>query len=150
LRLNQNQSLKLKRIEETPVETSLNVEEQPKASILADAKTEDGNIVLETKTKETMPVDKLLEGEKTAEEIDNKPLDSQKVVVGKSEISTSEEKTELPPKREPVQNVTTESKDDKPQAELQLDGGPKGKFSGESPNMVDGEDLDIPPYLRNR
>ncbi|MDP0490035.1 MAG: cell division protein FtsZ [Verrucomicrobiota bacterium JB023] len=36
------------------------------------------------------------------------------------------------------------------QTELQLDGGPKGRFEGESPNVIDGEDLDVPPYLRKR
>jgi len=36
------------------------------------------------------------------------------------------------------------------QAELELDGGPRGKFEGEAPNMVDGEDLDIPPFLRSK
>jgi cell division protein FtsZ len=36
------------------------------------------------------------------------------------------------------------------QEELDLDGGPRGKFDGEAPNIVDGEDLDIPPYLRNK
>lgn len=36
------------------------------------------------------------------------------------------------------------------QAELELDGGPRGKFEGEAPNLVDGEDLDIPPFLRNK
>jgi len=36
------------------------------------------------------------------------------------------------------------------QAELELDGAPKGKFQGESPNVLDGEDLDIPPFLRKK
>jgi len=37
------------------------------------------------------------------------------------------------------------------QGELLLDGAPKGRFDGEKPNMVkDGEDLDIPPYLRKK
>ncbi|MDG1356947.1 MAG: hypothetical protein P8P36_02000 [Akkermansiaceae bacterium] len=36
------------------------------------------------------------------------------------------------------------------QGELELDGGPKGKFEGESPNVLEGEDLDIPPFLRNK
>lgn len=36
------------------------------------------------------------------------------------------------------------------QPELELDGGPRGKFAGEAPNLVDGEDLDIPAFLRNR
>ena len=37
-----------------------------------------------------------------------------------------------------------------PQGELELDGGPKGKFEGQTPNYLDGEDLDIPPYLRKK
>ncbi|NWK55002.1 hypothetical protein HW115_05240 [Verrucomicrobiaceae bacterium N1E253] len=37
-----------------------------------------------------------------------------------------------------------------PQGELELDGGPKGKFEGEIPNVLDGEDLDIPPFLRKK
>ncbi len=37
------------------------------------------------------------------------------------------------------------------QAELLLDGAPKGRFDGERPNTAgDGEDLDIPPYLRKK
>ncbi len=37
-----------------------------------------------------------------------------------------------------------------PQGELLLDGGPRGKFEGEAPNLVDGEDLDIPAFLRKK
>jgi cell division protein FtsZ len=37
------------------------------------------------------------------------------------------------------------------QAELLLEGVPKGRFDGETPNVLkDGEDLDIPPYLRKK
>lgn len=36
------------------------------------------------------------------------------------------------------------------QGELEFTGGPKGKFEGESPNVLDGEDLDIPPFLRKK
>ena len=36
------------------------------------------------------------------------------------------------------------------QSELELDGGPKGKFEGEGPNFHEGEDLDIPPFLRKK
>jgi len=37
------------------------------------------------------------------------------------------------------------------QGELLLDGAPKGRFDGDKPNTAgDGEDLDIPPYLRRR
>lgn len=34
------------------------------------------------------------------------------------------------------------------QAELGLDGAKKGKFEGEDPYVVDGEDLDLPPFMR--
>lgn len=36
------------------------------------------------------------------------------------------------------------------QSELSFDAGPRGRFEGEKPNLVDGEDLDIPPYLRKK
>lgn len=36
------------------------------------------------------------------------------------------------------------------QAELSFDAGPRGRFSGESPNLVDGDDLDVPPFLRKK
>ena len=36
------------------------------------------------------------------------------------------------------------------QGELELEGGPKGRFSGGDPNVEKGEDLDIPPYLRRK
>jgi len=42
------------------------------------------------------------------------------------------------------------AKEKQPQGELLLDGGPRGKFEGEAPNMVDGEDLDVPAFLRKR
>ena len=37
-----------------------------------------------------------------------------------------------------------------PQSELSLDGGPRGRFEGESPNVFEGEDLDLPPFLRKK
>jgi cell division protein FtsZ len=36
------------------------------------------------------------------------------------------------------------------QAELAFDGGPTGKFAGESPNVFEGENLDIPAFLRKK
>jgi len=53
------------------------------------------------------------------------------------------------PEPEIEEFVATNSTDN--QGELLLEGVPKGRFDGESPNVVkDGEDLDIPPYLRKR
>lgn len=37
-----------------------------------------------------------------------------------------------------------------PQSELSLDATPRGRFEGENPNVVDGEDLDLPPFLRKK
>ncbi|MGB2402491.1 MAG: hypothetical protein ACPIA7_03670 [Akkermansiaceae bacterium] len=45
---------------------------------------------------------------------------------------------------------TSMSNEHDAQGELELDGGPRGKFEGESPNVLEGEDLDIPPFLRNK
>ena len=36
------------------------------------------------------------------------------------------------------------------QNELSLDSAPRGRFEGETPNVVDGEDLDLPPFLRKK
>lgn len=36
------------------------------------------------------------------------------------------------------------------QGELSFEGGPRGRFEGESPNVFEGEDLDIPPFLRKK
>ncbi len=37
-----------------------------------------------------------------------------------------------------------------PQSELSLDSTPRGRFEGENPNVFDGEDLDLPPFLRKK
>lgn len=36
------------------------------------------------------------------------------------------------------------------QSEMSFDSAPKGRFEGENPNVVDGEDLDLPPFLRKK
>jgi cell division protein FtsZ len=37
-----------------------------------------------------------------------------------------------------------------PQSELSLDAAPRGRFDGENPNVFEGEDLDLPPFLRKK
>jgi len=37
-----------------------------------------------------------------------------------------------------------------PQRELSLDSAPRGRFEGETPNVFEGEDLDLPPFLRKK
>lgn len=36
------------------------------------------------------------------------------------------------------------------QSELSFESAPRGRFEGEAPNVVDGEDLDLPPFLRKK
>ncbi len=37
-----------------------------------------------------------------------------------------------------------------PQNELAFDSAPRGRFEGETPNVFEGEDLDLPPFLRKK
>jgi cell division protein FtsZ len=37
-----------------------------------------------------------------------------------------------------------------PSSELGFDSAPRGRFEGESPNVFEGEDLDLPPFLRKK
>ncbi len=37
-----------------------------------------------------------------------------------------------------------------PQNELAFDSTPRGRFEGQTPNVVNGEDLDLPPFLRKK
>ncbi|MEP2775177.1 MAG: hypothetical protein ABJQ29_02235 [Luteolibacter sp.] len=43
-----------------------------------------------------------------------------------------------------------ESKSSGSQSELSFDSAPRGRFEGENPNVFDGEDLDLPPFLRKK
>ena len=38
----------------------------------------------------------------------------------------------------------------KGQGELSFEGGPRGKFEGASPSLFEGEDLDVPAFLRKK
>ena len=55
-----------------------------------------------------------------------------------------------PIKVESLEEIQASAQAKRPQGELALDGGPKGKFEGEDPNLIEGEDLDIPPFLRKK
>ncbi len=64
------------------------------------------------------------------------------------EVGSSE--APAPILRESLEEIQASAQAKRPQGELALDGGPKGKFAGEDPNLIEGEDLDIPPFLRNK
>ena len=50
----------------------------------------------------------------------------------------------------PAPRLSLNVKPDKSQSELTFDSVPRGRFQGEGPNVVDGEDLDLPPFLRKK
>lgn len=50
----------------------------------------------------------------------------------------------------PAPRLALNLKPDKSQSELTFESIPRGKFQGEGPNVVDGEDLDLPPFLRKK
>jgi cell division protein FtsZ len=51
---------------------------------------------------------------------------------------------------DPVPELSLGVKSQVPQNELAFDSTPRGRFEGQTPNVVDGEDLDLPPFLRKK
>ncbi len=85
-----------------------------------------------------------------AEEPDEKPEPKVKAKSrAKEKAKPTEESADL---LEPEESLLpTQKRSGAGQGELLLEGGPKGRFEGEKPNVLkDGEDLDVPPYLRRR
>lgn len=67
------------------------------------------------------------------------------------DLGELDDELELEGEEEQESLFSASSRDDgSAQGELELDGGPKGKFEGESPNFHEGEDLDVPAFLRKR
>ena len=59
--------------------------------------------------------------------------------------------TSFPPVgKAPATQLKLDPKYPSPQSELPFDNAPKGRFEGETPNVFDGEDLDLPPFLRKK
>lgn len=57
---------------------------------------------------------------------------------------------DLPAFEEAARPVKTKPKSASPQGELSFDGGPRGRFEGASPSLFEGEDLDVPAFLRKK
>lgn len=55
-----------------------------------------------------------------------------------------------PVEKAPATQLKLDPKFPSPQSELPFDIAPKGRFEGENPNVFDGEDLDLPPFLRKK
>jgi cell division protein FtsZ len=55
-----------------------------------------------------------------------------------------------PPPEPDVPKLKLGSKPATPQSELSFESTPRGRFEGETPNVFEGEDLDLPPFLRKK
>jgi cell division protein FtsZ len=66
-----------------------------------------------------------------------------------SDDGESSEKSESPDKSS-LAELKLDPKHSGGQSELAFDSAPRGRFEGENPNVVDGEDLDLPPFLRKK
>ncbi|MFT5905484.1 MAG: cell division protein FtsZ [Cryomorphaceae bacterium] len=101
--------------------------------------------------------------EKAIEEVtEENAADAPEVTIVDEDLDAAEEsekemqpEPEEPETEEPVSPTSKGAQSNAtrpavPQGELLLDGGPRGKFEGEAPNLVDGEDLDIPAFLRKK
>jgi cell division protein FtsZ len=55
-----------------------------------------------------------------------------------------------PAGKTPATQLKLDPKFPSPQSELPFDIAPKGRFEGEKPDVFDGEDLDLPPFLRKK
>jgi cell division protein FtsZ len=68
----------------------------------------------------------------------------------------AQDEPEVTPIRDPKVDLTSSlqlklgSKHPTDQNELSFKNTPRGRFEGEHPNVVDGEDLDLPPFLRKK
>lgn len=71
----------------------------------------------------------------------SKPWNS---TMGPKETETAPEPEPEPPK------LKLGIKTSGAQSELSLDATPRGRFEGENPNVFEGEDLDLPPFLRKK
>ncbi len=63
----------------------------------------------------------------------------------REDISKEESK-----ERAPQTQLKLDSSASGSQSELSFDNAPRGRFEGENPNVIDGEDLDLPPFLRKK
>ena len=86
-------------------------------------------------------VEEEVETEEVVEEPETDLVSDEPVVEEVQEGSVADAKT----------RVSKSKRQSSGQGELLLEGVPKGRFDGEEPNVSkDGEDLDIPPYLRKK
>lgn len=105
---------------------------------------------------ENVSHDRFISGDQPKNRASGKPLwgKSEPPSQAKSEDSDPSEKDITPPsppaRKAPATQLKLDPKFPSPQSELPFDSAPKGRFEGENPNVFDGEDLDLPPFLRKK
>ncbi len=124
------------RPEETPIPEKVDLESEPTEEAEVDERRV--SAVPEPKRR---PVGKPLWGKKsksTEDDLDD-PFEDE---------LTPE--SETPSKSESSLQLKLDPKQPGSQSELAFDNTPKGRFEGENPNVFEGEDLDLPPFLRKK
>jgi len=137
-------------VEAGKVSATLEEIETEEAKELEIDKVNETNESAETPDIKTIDTDSGIdaEGEKSNQEVEEESADESD---DQEELSKAEEAEEAEPVSPPKKvEYSSDNRRELPQGELLLDGGPKGKFEGEAPNLVDGEDLDIPAFLRKK
>ncbi|MDA7863455.1 cell division FtsZ family protein [Akkermansiaceae bacterium] len=131
-------------IEEIGLEGELEAEEEEEIALEAveeEAETEE-ELIEETFEAELEPEEDFTTPELRIVEDDDIPDIEEEVEVQVEEVAEVQD--------EPEEEIFEVPAAKKGQGELELEGGPKGRFAGEDPNVEKGEDLDVPPYLRRR
>lgn len=119
-------------LEEEVVDTEPEEEEEEEPTVVYDQDSQEEEVEEEVEPDMEEVLDDVLQREEPAVQL----------------VEEEDDSEEEPARREEL--VAAAPKAKVPQGELQLDGGPRGKFEGEAPNLFEGEDLDIPPFMRKK
>lgn len=91
-----------------------------------------------TRKPKNRPVGKQIWGAKVSDSTDDEPF-----IDDLSEDDNSAKSSSSP-------QLKLDSKQPGSQSELSFESAPRGRFEGENPNVFEGEDLDLPPFLRKK
>lgn len=146
--------------EQVPAPALVEPQPEPSAELTPDPSTEP--VIEDLHEQEPAPSDEEdlpVESEETPfgfadeveelEQVDPEWLDDGPEFISSEEPEVPDEE-EVPVIRPESVPLKAHAKTSAGQAELSFDSGPRGRFAGESPNLVDGDDLDIPPFLRKK
>jgi len=134
---------------ESPREESLPLLESPVASPPPPASEPEEEPVSEPPRKTVLPPRRTTTRVEVTKEADASKPDAAREASGPAENPAEKPAHETHPD-DPAPRLSLNLKADKSQNDLPFDAVPRGRFQGEDPNVVDGEDLDLPPFLRKK